>query len=224
MIRMENVYKCFSNGKDQFFDVLKGITINIDAGELIAIMGKSGSGKSTLLNIMGCVDSANKGKYFFNGLDVSRMNDHQLSRLRGDHIGFVFQDYALIEEENVLNNVLTPLYFSSCASIKQMKKKALAILDRVDISDLYRKKVNLLSGGQKQRVAIARAIVSDPELILADEPTGALDSITSNEIMKMFKSINNNGKTIIVVTHDLGVAQQCNRIIEISDGIIVSDN
>ena len=223
-IRIENICKSFSNGTKKPFNVLKNITLSIDDGEFVAIMGKSGSGKSTLLNIIGCVERIDKGKYYFNKQDISSMKDSQLAKLRGNQIGFVFQDYALIEEESVLSNVITPLYFSNYVSIKQMKSTALAVLDRIGISGLNQKRVSLLSGGQKQRVAIARAIVTNPQLILADEPTGALDSMTANEIMRMFKSINNNGRTIIVVTHDLGVAQQCNRIIEISDGRIISDN
>ena len=184
---------------------------------MLAIIGKSGAGKSILLHIIGCIDTFEKGEYTIDDISVHRLSDRKLANIRNEKVGIVMQDFALIEEYTVLENVKIPLYFSR-------KKKnsanalALSALEKVGIRELAKKTVNKLSGGQKQRVAIARAIVNDPSFILADEPTGALDTKTSAEIMDLFKSLNAEGKTVIIITHDPTIAEACKRKIEISDG------
>ncbi len=220
IIELGNVCKSYFSGKENELCVLKNISLSVKSGEMAAIIGKSGSGKSTLLNILGCADKLDSGKYYFNGKDITNGSDKKLSRLRGSQISFVFQDYALIEEETVLSNVETPLYFNKNISFGKMKKLAVNALETVGISELSRKKVNQLSGGQKQRVAIARAIVAEPLLILADEPTGSLDQTTAEEIINMLCELNKTGTTVIVVTHDMDVAKKCRHILNISNGKI----
>lgn len=220
IVELNNVCKSYSNGKDNQLDVLKDISLTVKPGEMLAIIGKSGSGKSTLLNILGCTDKFDSGEYLFFGENISNASDKKLSQLRGSLISFVFQDYALIEEESVLNNVQTPLYFDKNVKFGKMKKMALNAINTVGIKNLASKKVNQLSGGQKQRTAIARAIVNDPKLILADEPTGALDPATSEEILEMLCDLSNKGTTVIIVTHDMDVAKKCERVLNISDGKI----
>ncbi len=207
---------------DTRLHALKDVSFEVAKGEFIAIQGKSGSGKSTLLNILGCLDSFENGEYRFLGEDISRMKDSKTARLRNTHIGFVLQDFSLINNKSVLFNVMLPLYFGKTPYGK-MKGKALEALKQVGLADQARKKANQLSGGQRQRVAIARAIVGEPELILADEPTGALDSETSGEIMALFQQMNAGGITILVVTHDDAVAGYCRRRITIKDGAIQTD-
>ena len=195
--------------------------MKIDDGEMVAIIGKSGVGKSTLLHIIGCIDTFESGTYTIDETNVHKLSDKQLARMRNEKVGIVMQDFALVEEYTVLENVRIPLYFSHSKKSDKPKALALAALKRVGISELANKPVNKLSGGQKQRVAIARAIVNDPSFILADEPTGALDTKTSGEIMALFKSLNDEGKTVIIITHDPTVADICQRKIEISDGRII---
>lgn len=182
---------------------------------------KSGSGKTTLLNIIGCIDSFEEGTYLLNGRNISKKREAALAKIRNREIGIVVQDFALIQSDTALENVILPFYFDNRVSLKSAKTKALAALRSVGIEDLAKKTVNQLSGGQKQRVAIARAIVHSPSVLLADEPTGALDTKTAGEIMDVFKQLHEQGKTVIIVTHDMGVAHQCERIIEISDGTIL---
>ncbi len=221
MIQLGQICKTYAKGKPNAVQALKNVSLHIGEGELVAIIGKSGSGKTTLLNIIGCIDSFDQGKYLLNGQDISKKRDVALSKIRNREIGIVVQDFALIQSDTALDNVMLPFYFDSSVSLKSAKPKALAALQSVGLEELANKSVNQLSGGQKQRVAIARAIVHAPSVLLADEPTGALDSKTAVEIMDVFKQLSEQGKTIIIVTHDLSIANQCDRIIEISDGVIV---
>lgn len=220
MIKLEEVTKIYNEKKQNKYPALKDVTLEITDGELCAIVGKSGSGKSTLLHIIGMLDKFNYGKYLFDNTDVACCSDGDLSKMRAAKIGFVKQDFALIEDYTVVDNVMLPLY---PISSKNKRQKALKAIEKLGISKLTGKEVSRLSGGEKQRTAIARAIVNDPPIILADEPTGSLDSKTAADIMAFFKQINAEGKTVVMVTHDKEIAQQCNRIIEISDGKIISN-
>lgn len=221
MIQLEQVCKTYAKGKPNAVKALNNVSLHIDEGELVAIIGKSGSGKTTLLNIIGCIDSFEEGTYLLNGRNISKKREAALAKIRNREIGIVVQDFALIQSDTALENVILPFYFDNRVSLKSAKAKALAALRSVGIEDLAEKTVNQLSGGQKQRVAIARAIVHSPSVLLADEPTGALDTKTAGEIMDVFKQLHEQGKTVIIVTHDMGVAHQCERIIEISDGTIL---
>lgn len=203
---------------DQKLQVLKGINLHIEAGELLAIMGKSGSGKSTLMNIMGLLDQACTGDYTLNNRAIQHYNDNELSRARNELIGFVFQSFHLLSRQTVLENVMLPLRYRRLSSA-ECKKRALAILEKVDMSDRASYFPNELSGGQRQRTAIARALVTQPRLILADEPTGALDENTGNEIMNLFLELNQQEQiTLVIITHDPSIAEQCNRIVKIEKG------
>lgn len=220
MITLKNIIKIYNPKKANEFEALHGVSCEIQDGEMVAIIGKSGAGKSTLLHILACIDSYQKGEYTIDGTLVKNLSERQYAKIRNEKIGMVMQDFALVEDFSALENVMIPLNFSK-KKIKDKKEKALAALNSVGIKDLAKKPCNKLSGGQKQRVAIARAIVNQPTMILADEPTGALDTKTSEEIMELFKSLNHQGKTIVIVTHDPKVAEQCDRIVEISDGNIL---
>ena len=199
---------------------LHGVSCEISDGEMVAIIGKSGAGKSTLLHILACIDSYQSGEYTIDGTLVKNLSEGQYAQIRNEKIGIVMQDFALVEDFSALENVLIPLDFAK-KKIKNKKEKALEALKAVGMGDLSKKPCNKLSGGQKQRVAIARAIVNEPAMILADEPTGALDTKTSAEIMELFKRLNKEGKTVVIVTHDPKVAEQCSRVIEVSDGKII---
>lgn len=199
---------------------LRPTNINIDAGEMVAIMGPSGSGKSTFMNLLGCLDRPTAGTYLLKGENVGMMFENQLAEIRNKYIGFVFQQFMLLPRTSALKNVELPLQY---AGIKDRKPRAIKALEAVGLGDRIDHKPNELSGGQQQRVAIARAIVTDPVMILADEPTGALDSKTSEEIMGIFQSFNRLGRTVIIVTHEEDVAQHCKRIIRFRDGVVVSD-
>ena len=220
MITLKNIIKIYNPKKANEFEALHGVSCEIQDGEMVAIIGKSGAGKSTLLHILACIDSYQKGEYTIDGTLVKNLSERQYAKIRNEKIGMVMQDFALVEDFSALENVMIPLNFSK-KKIKDKKEKALAALNSVGIKDLAKKPCNKLSGGQKQRVAIARAIVNQPTMILADEPTGALDTKTSEEIMELFKSLNHQGKTIVIVTHDPKVAEQCDRMVEISDGNIL---
>lgn len=222
MIQIEQVSKGYQN-KDITFTVLKNISLTIQRGEFVAIMGKSGAGKTTLMNIIGCLDTFDSGTYCLNGTDISHLPDKKLAFIRNEEIGFIMQDFALISHKSVLFNVMLPMYFDR-TPWRDMKRSANLVLQKLGVADQQHKKVSQLSGGQKQRVAIARAIVKKPTLLLADEPTGALDSETSQNIMKTLVSLNQEGTTVIIVTHDSQIANYCKRKIIISDGKIIQDS
>lgn len=220
MISIENLTKTYNYKKSNPFTALLNVSLEIKDGEMVAIIGKSGAGKSTLLHIIGCIDKFEKGSYYIDDIEVHELSDGRLAKVRNEKVGIVMQDFALIEEYSVLENVMIPLQFSR-KKLGKPKELAMKALERTGIADLAKKPVSKLSGGQKQRTAIARAIVNDPSYILADEPTGALDTKTSEEIMNLFTELNEEGKTVIIITHDPTVAQKCKRRIEISDGRII---
>ena len=202
--------------------VLKGINLQIEKGELVAIMGSSGSGKSTLLNILGMLDNADDGSYYLDDVLIENLDEKKAAKYRNKFLGFVFQSFNLINYKNALENVALPLYYQGLAR-KERQKQALEYLDNVSLKPWATHLPSELSGGQKQRVAIARAMASRPKVLLADEPTGALDSTTSYEIMGLIQKINNEGKTILVVTHEDDIAKMCKRIVKLKDGVIVED-
>ena len=221
MIQIINLHKSYKMGSSSLH-VLKGIDLEIEEGELIAIMGSSGSGKSTLLNILGMLDNADKGKYKLDNVLIKNLTETIAANYRNRFLGFVFQSFNLINYKNALENVALPLYYQGLGR-KLRQQKALEYLGKVGLKNWAKHLPSELSGGQKQRVAIARAMVSEPKVLLADEPTGALDSITSNEIMSLLQKINSEGKTILVVTHEIEIAKMCKRIITLKDGVIVDD-
>ncbi len=220
MLKIENLTKTYNYKKSNAFTALKDVSLEVEDGEMLAIIGKSGAGKSTLLHIIGCIDKFEKGSYIIDGTDVHSLSDNKLAKIRNEKVGIVMQDFALIDEYSVIENVMIPLNFSK-KKLGKPKELAMKALERVGIANLAKKPVSKLSGGQKQRVAIARAIVNDPSFILADEPTGALDTKTSSEIMELFTELNKSGKTVIIITHDLTIADKCKRKVEISDGRII---
>ena len=222
MIKISDISKEYKMG-DNLLLALNKVSININSGEFVSIMGSSGSGKSTLMNIIGCLDVPTNGNYFFKDNDISKFNSNKLAELRNKEIGFVFQNFNLLPRLNALENVTLPLMYSG-KSTKQRNDLALKALEEVGLKDRINHRPNQLSGGQQQRVSIARAISGKPNLILADEPTGALDSKTSIEIMKILTSFNQQGRTIILVTHEKDLAVYANRIITMKDGIIIEDN
>ena len=221
MILIQDLHKSYDTGKSKLH-VLKGINLNIDEGEFVSIMGSSGSGKSTLLNIIGILDEKDEGIYNLDGLAIEDLNEIKAAEYRSRFLGFVFQSFNLIGYKNALENVALPLYYQNIPR-KERNARAMEYLEKVGLAQWATHLPNELSGGQKQRVAIARALVTDPKVILADEPTGALDSQTTFEIMKLLQEINNNGKTIIVVTHEPDVAAETKRNVILKDGIIESD-
>lgn len=221
MIKTSKLFKIYNRGKANEFNALKNVSLTIDDGELVAVIGKSGAGKSTLLHILACIDSYEAGEYIIDGNLVKNLGEKELAKIRNEKIGIVMQDFALVDDFSCIENVLLPLDFAE-KKRKNRTELALNALKSVGMDSMAKKPVNKLSGGQKQRVAIARAIVNEPGVLLADEPTGALDSKTSAEIMELFKTLNKQGRTIVIVTHDPNIASQCNRTIEISDGQIVS--
>ena len=221
MIQIKNLVKIYNKGKTNEFCALKGIDLSIEEGEMVAIIGKSGAGKSTLLHILAAIDSYDKGSYLVDGVSVGDLKEKDRARFRNQKIGIVMQDYALIDEYTFVENVQIPLIFGKVKGNDVRREKIMTALENVGLAELAKKPVRQLSGGQKQRVAIARALVNNPAFLLADEPTGALDSKTSGEIMDVFEKLNQGGKTVIIVTHDMEVAARCGRVIEISDGEIV---
>ena len=221
MIEIKNLVKIYNKGKTNEFCALKGIDLSIEEGEMVAIIGKSGAGKSTLLHILAAIDSYDKGSYLVDGVSVGDLKEKDRARFRNQKIGIVMQDYALIDEYTIEENVQIPLIFGKVKGNDVRREKIMTALENVGLAELAKKPVRQLSGVQKQRVAIARALVNNPAFLLADEPTGALDSKTSGEIMDVFEKLNQGGKTVIIVTHDMEVAARCGRVIEISDGEIV---
>ena len=223
LVDLKNIYKIYSDGEDEnAIHALDGISLQVFEHEFVAIVGASGSGKSTCMNIIGCLDIPTSGEYFLNGIDVSTMNDKELAHVRNRQIGFIFQQYNLIPKLNVLENVELPLLYRGL-SAHERKERAMAALERVGLADRAKKFPNQLSGGQQQRVSIARALAGDPPVILADEPTGALDSKTGKEVLEFLKKLNREGTTIILITHDNGIAEQIPRVVRIHDGKIISD-
>lgn len=222
MMKLSKITKVYGNGSLKV-PVLHGIDLEIEDGEFVAIMGPSGSGKSTLMNIIGFLDYPTEGTYELNGEKISTFKEKQLAQLRNRHIGFVFQQFFLLPRLNALKNVETPLVYAG-VSKRERKEKSQEMLEKVGLGDRVKHLPNQLSGGQKQRVAIARALVNNPSVIMADEPTGALDSKTSKQIMELFVQLNQEGKTIIVVTHEEEVAAYANRVITLRDGLVTDDD
>ena len=220
MIKITNLHKSYNIGKNKLH-VLKGLNLNIGAGEMVSIMGSSGSGKSTLLNIFGILDSYNEGEYVLNNTLIKKLTETKAAKLRNQYLGFVFQSFNLISYKNATENVALPLYYQK-VNRKERNKRANEFLDMVGLGDRAEHLPSELSGGQQQRVAIARALVSNPKVILADEPTGALDSATSNEVMNIFRTVNKQGITVILVTHEEDIAKQSDRIIRLKDGEIIN--
>ena len=221
MIKIQNLHKSYPMGKESLH-VLKGLNLHIKEGEFVSIMGSSGSGKSTLLNIVGLLDDHDEGEYFLNGQKIENLDEKKAAILRNKFLGFVFQSFNLITYKNALENVSLPLYYKGVGR-KERQRIAMDYLDKVGLRDWANHLPSELSGGQKQRVAIARALVTNPKVVLADEPTGALDSSTSQSVMELLKEINREGMTVFVITHEEDIAAQTNRIVRLKDGIIISD-
>jgi len=219
MIELENITKVYWRGKVEV-PALRGVTLSITKGEMVAIIGASGSGKSTLLNLIGCLDRPTSGRYIFDGVDVSRLNDNQLAEMRSGKFGFVFQDFNLLPRATALSNVELPLIYMG--GIHHRRERAAEALERIGLGERADHKPTELSGGEQQRVAIARALINNPALILADEPTGELDTHSSAEIMAIFRELHQEGITIILITHETNIAAQAQRIIRIQDGRIIS--
>jgi len=221
MLKIDNLHKSYKMG-DSSLHVLKGINLSVNKGEMVAIMGSSGSGKSTLLNIIGILDELDSGEYTLDGIEIKNLTEKKAAQYRNKFLGFVFQSFNLINFKNALENVALPLYYQGLKR-KERQEKAMFHLEKVGLADWAKHLPNELSGGQKQRVAIARALAAEPKLVLADEPTGALDSATSHEIMQFLQQLNDEGKTILIVTHEEDISLMCKRIVRLKDGVILED-
>ena len=221
MIEIKDLHKSYQMGSNSLH-VLKGINFNVEEGELVAIMGSSGSGKSTLLNILGMLDELDDGEYHLDGVPIKGLNETKAAKYRNKFLGFVFQSFNLINYKSALENVALPLYYQK-KKRKERQTKSMQYLEKVGLAEWATHLPSELSGGQKQRVAIARAMAAEPKVLLADEPTGALDSTTSYEVMELIQGINDEGKTILVVTHEEDIAHMCKRIVHLKDGVIVED-
>lgn len=222
MIHIKDLHKSYQMGSNSLH-VLKGINFDVKEGELVSIMGSSGSGKSTLLNIMGMLDEADSGSYILDGVEIKNLNEKIAAQYRNKFLGFIFQSFNLITYKSALDNVAMPLYYQGLKR-KERKERAEYYLEKVGLTDWSHHLPSELSGGQKQRVAIARALASDPKVLLADEPTGALDSVTSREVMELIQGINDEGKTILIVTHEDDIAHMTKRIVNLKDGVIIDDS
>ena len=222
LIDIQNLYKIYNEGKESEVRALDGVSLQIDRGEFVAIVGQSGSGKSTLMNVLGCLDIPTYGQYHLNGTDVTSLSDRSLARIRNREIGFIFQGYNLIQELNALENVTLPLIYQG-VSVWEREEIAMAALAKVGMDDRAHHRPSEMSGGQQQRVAIARAIATRPPIIMADEPTGALDSKTGLHVLEILHSLHADGSTIILITHDNGIAATANRVVRLSDGHIIYD-
>ena len=221
MLKINKLHKSYKMG-DSSLHVLKGIDLHVEKGEMVAIMGSSGSGKSTLLNIIGILDELDSGEYTLDGIEIKDLTEKKAAQYRNKFLGFVFQSFNLINFKNALENVALPLYYQGLKR-KERQEKAMFHLEKVGLADWSTHLPNELSGGQKQRVAIARALAAEPKLLLADEPTGALDSATSHEIMQFLQQLNDEGKTILIVTHEEDISLMCKRIVRLKDGVIMED-
>ncbi|NJB36214.1 ABC transporter ATP-binding protein [Croceivirga sp. JEA036] len=221
MIEIKDLHKSYRMGSNSLH-VLKGINFNVEEGELVAIMGSSGSGKSTLLNILGMLDGADSGEYHLDGVPIKDLNETKAAQYRNKFLGFIFQSFNLINYKTAAENVALPLYYQKVAR-KERQQKSISYLEKVGLKNWAHHLPSELSGGQKQRVAIARALAAEPKVLLADEPTGALDSKTSYEVMDLIQKINDEGNTILVVTHEEDIAHMCKRIVHLKDGVIVED-
>jgi len=221
IIKTNNIKRVFEVGSETVH-ALKGINLNVESGEFISIMGPSGSGKTTLMNIIGCLDTPSSGEYLLNNQLVNDLNEDQLANIRNKEIGFVFQSFHLLAKNSALNNVLLPMKYAG-ADMNEAEKRAKHVLDQVGLSNRINHGPSELSGGQQQRVAIARALVNKPSILFADEPTGNLDSKTGEDVMNLFKGLNQEGQTIILITHEEEIAMQSKRIVNIKDGLIESD-